>query len=131
MNPTELARAFKEGKFLGPKGPLVARRAVLTRRSLLLFTDLMVLKLKRPRVVDGVDQSEMRERYAMVARERWIGEQLNADVYLDDFVLRVDEDHVTMVRGYVEGEPMVLLRRLPDAAALMLIEGTGQACERR
>ncbi len=115
MNPTELARAFKEGKFIGPKGPLVPRRAMLTRRSLLLFTDQMVVKLKRPRVVDGVDQTDMRERYAMVARERWVGEQLNAEVYLDDFVLRVDDDHVTMVRGYVEGEPIVLSRRLPDA----------------
>lgn len=100
---------------MGPNGPLVPRKAMLTRRSLLLFTDQLVLKLKRPRVVDGVDQSDMRERYAMVARERWAGEQLNADIYLDEFVLRVDEDRVTMVRGYVEGEPLVLMRRLPDA----------------
>jgi len=117
MNPTELARAFHDRKFVGPNGPLVPRRALLTRKSLLLFSDDLVLKLRRPREVDGYDQSMMSVRYAMIGRERWLGRQLSPEVYLDDCVLLPDDnnDKVILHRGFIEGEPIVMMRRLPDA----------------
>lgn len=127
MNPTELARAFQDRRFVGPDGPLAPRRAMLTRKSLLLFSDDLVLKLRRPRLIDGYDQSLMSVRYAMIARERFIGRQLSPEVYLDDCVLRPDSnfDKVILHRGLIEGEPIVLMRRLPDAqrADRLLLDG--------
>lgn len=117
MNPTELARAFHDRKFVGPNGLLVPRRALLTRKSLLLFSDDVVLKLRRPREIDGYDLSMMSVRYAMIGRERWIGRQLSPEVYLDDCVLLPDDsgDKVILHRGFIQGEPIVMMRRLPDA----------------
>jgi len=135
MNPTELARAFQEERFVGPEGPIVPRRAMLTRKSLLLFSDDLVLKLRRPRLIDGYDQSLMSVRYAMVGRERWIGRQLNGEVYLDDCVLRPDAnfDKVILHRGFIEGEPLVMMRRLPDAqrADRLLLAGLAPEEARR
>lgn len=118
MNPTALARLFRERQIDGPEGVLEPRRALLTRKSLLLFTDDLVLKLRRPRDPgphDWHDASAMSVRYMLVARERWFGRQLNEGVYLEDCVLRPAEDgRIMLHRGFVEGEPVVLMRRLPD-----------------
>ena len=95
MNPTALARLFRERQLEGPEGVLEPRRALLTRKSLLLFTDDLVLKLRRPREAgpyDWHDASAMSVRYMLIARERWFGRQLNEGVYLEDCVLRADPE---------------------------------------
>lgn len=116
MNPVELARAFQSGRLVGPKGPLAARRATITRKSVLLYTDDLVLKLRRPRFVDDQDQSLISVRHALVGRERFIGRHLSPDVYLEDVTLDFDEarDVFVLQPGWVTGEPVVLMRRLPD-----------------
>lgn len=116
MNPVELARAFKDGRITGPGGVLTPQHAMLTRKSLLLFTPELVLKLRRPRHVDGQDQSLISVRHALAGRERFIGRQLSPDVYLDDVTLSLDEarDMFVLQPGWVGGEPVVLMRRLPD-----------------
>ena len=139
MNPTALARLFRERQLEGPEGVLEPRRALLTRKSLLLFTDDLVLKLRRPREAgpyDWHDASAMSVRYMLIARERWFGRQLNEGVYLEDCVLRADpdrDDRVLLHRGFVEGEPVVLMRRLPDAlrADVLLTEVDPDEGQRR
>lgn len=114
-----LTKAFREGRIIGPNGPLVARRAMLTRKSLLLWTGQSVLKLRRPRRVDGYDQGKISTRYGMTARERWLGRQLSPDVYLGDCALQIvfegDDAAIRLVEGLVDGEPVVAMRALPDA----------------
>lgn len=118
MDLMALTRLFREGRVMGPIGPLVARRAMLTRKSLLLWTGDSVLKLRRPRLVDGFDQDRVSTRYGMTARERWLGRQISPDVYLGDCVLQVVFDdspegaHIRLVEGLVEGEPVVAMRAL-------------------
>lgn len=116
MNPVELARAFKDRRITGPGGVLTPDNAMLTRKSLLLFTPELVLKLRRPRHVDGQDQSLVSVRHALAGRERFIGRQLSPDVYLDDVTLNLDEarDMFVLQPGWIVGEPVVLMRRLPD-----------------
>jgi len=135
MTPAELARAFQEGRFDAPRGPLVPKRALFTRKSLLLFTPDVVLKLRRPREVDGYDQSLMSVRYAMSARERWLGRQLSPEVYFEDVVLRLDGPggRCALLPGTGEGEPIVAMRRLPDGhrADRLLLEGASPDLVRR
>ncbi|HRE89178.1 MAG TPA: hypothetical protein PK095_08560, partial [Myxococcota bacterium] len=120
MDPLGLTRLFREGRVVGPLGPLVARRAMLTRKSLLLWTGDSVLKLRRPRLVDGFDQERVSTRYGMTARERWLGRQISPEVYLGDCALQVVYDdspegaHLRLVEGLVEGEPVVAMRALPE-----------------
>lgn len=120
MDLLGLTRLFREGRVIGPLGPLVARRAMLTRKSLLLWTGDSVLKLRRPRLVDGFDQDRVSTRYGMTARERWLGRQVSPSVYLGDCVLQVVFDdspegaHIRLVEGLVEGEPVVAMRALDE-----------------
>jgi len=113
-----LAHAFRLGQIEGPQGPITAARAILTRKSLLVMTESSVLKLRRPRLVDGYDQSLLSTRYGMTARERWLGRQLSPSTYLGDCVIRLEFDGDTpvmrLIEGLVEGEPVVAMRRLPD-----------------
>ncbi len=118
MDLHALAHAFRLGQIEGPHGPITAARAMLTRKSLLVMTDTSVLKLRRPRLVDGYDQSLLSTRYGMTARERWLGRQLSPSTYLGDCVIRLEFDGDTpvmrLIEGLVEGEPVVAMRRLPD-----------------
>lgn len=120
MDLLGLTRLFREGRVIGPLGPLVARRAMLTRKSLLLWTGDSVLKLRRPRLVDGFDQDRVSTRYGMTARERWLGRQVSPEVYLGDCALQIVFDdspegaHIRLVEGLVEGEPVVAMRALPE-----------------
>jgi len=116
MNPVELARAFQSGRLVGPAGPLAGRRATITRKSLLLYTDDLVIKLRRPRFVDDQDQSLISVRHALTGRERFIGRHLSPDIYLEDVTLDFDaaRDVFVVQPGWVTGEPVVLMRRLPD-----------------
>lgn len=120
MDLIGLTRLFREGRVIGPLGPLVAKRAMLTRKSLVLWTGDSVLKLRRPRLVDGFDQERVSTRYGMTARERWFGRQVSPEVYLGDCVLQLVFDdspegaHIRLVAGLVEGEPVVAMRALPE-----------------
>lgn len=116
MNVAELTRAFLDRRILGPAGPFEPARAVVTRKSLLLFTPDLVLKLRRPLFVDGQDQSLVSVRVATSARERFIGRQLSPDVYLEEVALRLDQagEACVLQPGWAGGEPVVLMKRLPD-----------------
>jgi aminoglycoside phosphotransferase family enzyme len=137
MDVMDLVARFRRGHVRGPEGLIGAERALLTRKSLLVFTRQSVLKLRRPRLVEGYDQSMMSVRYGMTARERWVGRRFAPGAYLEDCVLQVaweptgfdeegaDEVFIQLVPGLVEGEPVVAMCRLPDAcrADVMLSEG--------
>lgn len=118
MDPLALAHAFRHGQVHGPAGPIEARRAMLTRKSLLVFTERSVLKLRRPRVVAGFDQTRLSTRYGMTARERAFGRVLSPGTYLADCALQIHYDGETpflmLVEGLVDGEPLVSMRRLRD-----------------
>lgn len=118
MDLIALTQAFREGQISGPNGPLIGRRALLTRKSLLVWTGDSVLKLRRPRLVDGFDQDRVSTRYGMTARERWLGRQHSPHVYLGDCVLQIvfgeETASLRLVEGLVDGEPIVAMRALPD-----------------
>jgi len=147
MNPIDLARAFRDGRVRAaapPEAglahrpvPIVAERALLTRKSLLVFTSQSVIKVRRPIMVDGFDQSVPSVRYGMTGHERTVGRRIAPEVYYDDLVLRVAAAHpqhdtttraalataspsidpgptLELVPGLVEGEPVVAMVRLPE-----------------
>lgn len=132
MDPNALAQAFRAGQILGPDGPILAQRALLTRKSMLVMTASSVLKFRRPRKVDGYDQGLVSTRYGMTARERWVGRQLSPGIYHSDCVIRLDfdgdEPRLSLVEGLVEGEPVVAMRRLPEQhRADLLLAGVSPA----
>lgn len=114
MNPIELARAFREGRVIGPRGPVAVKAALVTRRSLVLFTAQTVLKLRLPERVGDADQSLRSVRVAMAERERFIGRQLAPHAYLDDCGLKLDEDGgLRFVHEEPDAEPIVATWRQP------------------
>ncbi len=123
MSPLEIARSFSGGRILGRDGrPLVAKRALLTRKSLLLFTPDQVLKLRRPRLIDGYDQEALSTRVGMTSRDRWYLRRMNRGVELGACELRFDESsgRFALVEPSADaepsddGEPVLWMRRLPD-----------------
>ena len=134
MNPLEIAHAFRAGRVRAPTPPesalgaggiqhtIRAERAMLTRKSLLVFTAQSVIKLRRPIEVDGFDQRVPSVRYGMTGRERTVGRRIAPEIYYDDLVLRVapprpgeSEPVLDLIPGLVEGEPVVAMVRLSEA----------------
>ncbi|MCC6619757.1 MAG: hypothetical protein IT385_00800 [Deltaproteobacteria bacterium] len=129
MNPITLARAFKSGQVYGPLGPVRAVAALMTRRSLLVFTRQTTLKLRIPGVVDGLDQSPLSVRIGLADRERAIGRSLAPHAYLDDCgLLLSSEGELLLVHEVRDAEPIVATWRQPaerQALALVLAGEVG------
>lgn len=114
MTPLELAQAFREGRVSGPRGPVRALAALLTRRSLLVFTQQTVLKMRLPGEVAGVDQTDHSSRLGMAEHERFIGRMLAPHAYLDDCALQIGADNqLRIVADDLEAEPIVATWRQP------------------
>lgn len=119
MDSIELTRTFMSGQILDTDGatPLAGREALLTRRSLLLFGADRVLKLRRPRFVDGRDQTHQNMRWAQSLEESATGRRLNRTVHQDVHALVLDaaSERIGLRPGFSpDGEPVVVTRRLPD-----------------
>ncbi|MFO0747763.1 MAG: hypothetical protein U1F43_19175 [Myxococcota bacterium] len=114
MNPITLAKAFRDGLVRGPRGVVRAQAALMTRRSLLVFTPQTVLKLRIPDLIDGADQTLRSVRLAMTERERFVGRRLSPHAYLDDVGLRLGDDgELLLVHEELDGEPIVATWRQP------------------
>jgi len=124
VNPVTLAQAFKRGEVYGPLGPVRALAAMITRRSLLVFTRQTVLKLRVPAVIDGFDQTPLSVRIGLSDRERAIGRSLAPHAYLDDCGIQLStEGELLLVHEVRDAEPIVATWRQPaerQALALAL-----------
>ncbi len=131
MSPMSVAQAFREGRILGPGGPLPGRSALLTRRSLLMFTDNSVLKLRRAVNVGGVDLTTRPLRLYSAERELFSGRLLAPDAYLADCSLMQTEAGYTLIPVVAQGEPLVAMWRQPlDLRCDRLVLGGGVSAER-
>lgn len=114
-----IVEAFREGRVHGQRGPVGVTAALLTPKSLLVFlTHGTVLKLRRPRRVLGVDQTTRSLRTYGAEQELWIGRRASPTVYLADCSLQHDGERYEIVPGVLGGEPLVAMRRLPEAGRL-------------
>ncbi len=126
MTPASLVRAFGEGRIVGPTGPLPARSALLTPRSLLLMTANTVLKLPRPVRGGGVDRTTRTLRLYGTKRELLLGRRAAPHAYLADCGLTRAGDGYEVVDDPNLAEPTVAMWRQPEARRLdrLALEGT-------
>lgn len=132
MTLDELVLAFRQGRVIAPAGPVRPEAVRITRRSLLVTTRGTVLKLRRPRAVDGWDQTSDPVRAALAIREHAIGSRMSPEIYLDlvqllsvaavaDAAAVPGADTPELANTFVLqvgtdlGEPVIAMTRLPDA----------------
>lgn len=118
LTPDALIAAFRAGRITGPRGALEPSACLVTPRSILLMTPESVLKLRRPRRWLGLDLTTRTLRTWAVEQELWVGRRAAAHVYLGDASLHWDGADYALVSGLLRGEPLVAMRRLPDARRL-------------
>ncbi len=119
MRVDEVMAAFREGRVVGPRGVVPATGFLVTWKSLLVLGDAFVLKLRRPIDVDGENQAGVGARKVIALRERHVGRRVSPRVYWPDAELALDDDGGLALRsGDADGEPVVAMARLPEAARL-------------
>ncbi len=111
--------AFRARRVIGPRGIVPATGFLVTWKSLLILGEDFVLKLRRPIDVDGENQAGVGARKIIALRERHVGRRVGAGAYWPDAELALGDDGgLVLQSGDGDGEPVVAMRRLPDAGRL-------------
>lgn len=122
--------AWRSGAVQGPEGPLRIVREHETHTAWVFLTATYAFKIRKPVNLGFLDYSTQDKRRIASRTEVAIGQRISPQVHLGVWSL-ADSDPRQLRTGDMEGEPVVVMVRLPDELQLeKLFSDTGVPDER-